>query len=114
MGRSFGPARFFGAQRVFENDGTPYFVSLARGTNLFFNILCKYGTPLPSSRMHACVHFSMTLGDDWIRAAADRCIANSVQLEQLWTAGVGHAQAAGVKQDKQRAQSNSARMFIQA
>ena len=47
MGRAFGPAHFLGAQRIFENDGTPYFVSLARGTKLFFNILRKYGTPLP-------------------------------------------------------------------
>ena len=47
MGWAFGPAHFLGAQRVFENDGTPYFVSLARGTKLFFNILRKYGTPLP-------------------------------------------------------------------
>ena len=39
MGRAFGPAHFLGAQRIFENDGTPYFVSLARGTKLFFNIL---------------------------------------------------------------------------
>ena len=45
MGRAEGPAHFLEAQRLFENDGTPYFVSLARGTKLFFNILRKYGTP---------------------------------------------------------------------
>ena len=47
MGRAEGPAHFLEAQRLFENDGTPYFVSLARGTKLFFNMLHKYGTPLP-------------------------------------------------------------------
>ena len=47
MGRAEGPAHFLEAQRLFENDGTPYFVSLARGTKLFFNILRKYGTHLP-------------------------------------------------------------------
>ena len=45
MGWAEGPAHFLEAQRLFENDGTPYFVSLARGTKLFFKILRKYGTP---------------------------------------------------------------------
>ena len=52
MPRENGPGRrpgpFSQAQRLFEDDGTPYLVSLARGTRIFFNILRKYGTPLPN------------------------------------------------------------------
>ena len=34
---------------MFENDGTSYFVSVARGTQLFFNSLRKYRTPLANN-----------------------------------------------------------------
>ena len=34
---------------MFENDGTPYFVSLARGTKPFLYILRKYGTALSNN-----------------------------------------------------------------
>ena len=46
MGQAEGPAHFLEAQRLSENDGTPYFVSLAWGTKVFFYILRNYGTPL--------------------------------------------------------------------
>ena len=39
MGRAEGPAHFLEAQRLFENNGTPYFMPLARGTQLLFNML---------------------------------------------------------------------------